>query len=153
MTTDRELDEILAEIGREHRTIDAPQTLEAALHAEAGRRRDSFGARKPRLMWTSAAAATLLAAIATTGAIWELRNAHKHQDHHVRSVPAPQAMPEQPLPSAQIAARNSAAATVSARAHRAGTHRPRVHVCSSAGKRRAAARDGVERGANQITEK
>lgn len=27
MTTDRELDEILAEIRREHRAIDAPQTL------------------------------------------------------------------------------------------------------------------------------
>jgi hypothetical protein len=51
MTTDRELDEILAEIGRAHRAIDAPKTLEAALYAEAGRRKDSIGARKLRLRW------------------------------------------------------------------------------------------------------
>ncbi len=130
MTTDRELDEILAEIGREHRAIDAPQTLEAALHAEAGRRKDSIGARKLRLRWTSAAAAILLAAIATSGAIWQLRNTQRHQDHHVRSGSAPQAMPEQPLPSAQIAARNNAAARASARARRAGTDRLRFHEAS-----------------------
>jgi hypothetical protein len=126
MTTDRELDEILAEIGREHRAIDAPQTLEAALHAEAGRRKDLIGARKLRLRWTSAAAVISLAAIATSGAIWQLRNAHRHQDHHLRSVSAPQAMPEQPL-----AARNKAAATASAPARRAGTDRPRSHEAST----------------------
>lgn len=131
MTTDRELDEILAEIGREHRAIDAPQTLEAALRAEAGRRKDSIGARKLRLRWTSAAAAMLLAAIATSGAIWQLRTAHRHQDHHARSVSAPQAMPEQPLPSAQIDAHNNAAATTSARARRAGTDRLRFHEAST----------------------
>ena len=131
MTTDRELDEILAEIGREHRAIDAPQTLETALHAEAGRRKDSIGARKLRLRWTSAAAAILLAAIATSGAIWQLRNAHRNQDHPVRSVSAPQAVPEQPLASAQIAARDNAAATASARARKAGTDRPRSHEAST----------------------
>ena len=41
MTTDRELDEILAEIGREHRAIEAPQRLQAVLQAETGRRKDS----------------------------------------------------------------------------------------------------------------
>jgi hypothetical protein len=131
MTTDRELDEILAEIGREHRTIDAPQTLEAALRAEAGRRKDSIGARKLRLRWTSAAAAILLAAIATSGAMWQFRNAHRHQNHHVRSVSAPQTIPEQPLASAQIAARNNAAATASARARRARTDHARFHEASA----------------------
>ena len=131
MTTDRELDEILAEIGREHRAINAPQTLEAALRAEAGRRNDSIGAQKLRLRWTSAAAAIVLVAIATSGAIWQLRSAHWHKDHHVRSVPVPQAMPEQPLPSAQIAARNNAAATPSARARRAGTDRNHSHEAST----------------------
>ena len=131
MTTERELDEILAEIGREHRAIDAPQTLEAALHAEAGRRKDSIMARNPRLKWTWAAAAILLAAIATSGAIWQLLNAHRHQDHHVRSVSAPRAMPDQPLPSAPIAARNNAAATAAARTRRAGTDRPRFHEAST----------------------
>jgi|SRR5947207_1826601 len=131
MTTDRELDEILAQIGREHRAIDAPQRLGAALRAEAARRKHSIGARKLRLTWTSAAAAILLVAIAASGAIWQLRNAHRHNDHHVRSVPAPQAMPGQPLPSAQIAARNDAAATASARARRAGTDRPPFHEAAT----------------------
>jgi hypothetical protein len=131
MTTERELDEILAEIGREHRAIDAPQRLEAALRAEAGRRKDSIAARKLRLRWTLAAAAILLVGIATGGVLWQLRNAPRHQDHPVRSVPAPQAMPEQPLPSEQIAARNHAAATPSARARRVGTDRPRFHEAST----------------------
>jgi hypothetical protein len=131
MTTDRELDEILAEIGREHRAIHVPQILEVALRAEAGRRKDSIGARKLRLRWTSAAAAMLLAAIATSGALWQLRNAHRHQDHHVQSVSTPQAVPEQPLASAPIAARNDGAATTSSRARKAGTDRPRAHEAST----------------------
>ena len=40
MTTDRELDEILAEIGREHRAIGAPERLESVLCAAAGSRRN-----------------------------------------------------------------------------------------------------------------
>lgn len=131
MTTDRELDEILAQIGREHRAIDAPQTLEAALHAEAGRRKDSIRERKLRLRWTSAAVAILLAAIATGGAVWQFRNARRHQDHHVRSVSGPQAVPEQPPAWAQIAARNNAAVTASTRARRAGTDLPRFHEAST----------------------
>lgn len=127
MTTDRELDEILAEIGREHRAIGAPQTLEAALHAEAGRRKALIGARKLRLGWVSAVAAILLAAIATSGAIWQLRNAPRHQDHKVRSASAPQAMAEQPLATAQIGERNHPAGTASVRARRAGADRTRSH--------------------------
>ncbi len=61
MTTDRELDEILAEIGREHRAIGAPQRLEAALRAAADSRKDAIGARRPRLTWAWAVAAILLA--------------------------------------------------------------------------------------------
>lgn len=121
MTTDRELDEILAEIGREHRAMDAPQRLEAALRAETGRRKNSIGARKLRLRWTWAAAAILVAAIAASGALWQMRNAHRQQDHHAGPVPAPRAMPEQPVVSA---ARNHAVATTSARARRADPGRP-----------------------------
>jgi hypothetical protein len=40
-------------------------------------------------------------------------------------------MPEQPLASAQIAARNHAAATASTRARRTGTDRPRFHEASN----------------------
>ena len=122
MTTDREVDEILAEIGREHRAMDAPQRLEAALRAETSRRKNSIGARKLRLRWTWAAAAILVAAIAASGALWQMRNDHRQQDHHAGSVPAPRAMPEQPVVSA---ARNHAVATTSARARRAATGRSR----------------------------
>lgn len=131
MTTDRELDEILAEIGREHRTINAPQALEPALSADAARRKDSIGARKLRLMWTAAVAAILLTAVATSGGIWRLRNAHRPQDQHVRSGSAPHKMPEQPLSSPQIASRNQVAPTPSARARRAGTGRPRFREAST----------------------
>ena len=133
MTADRELDEILAEIGREHRTIEAPQRLEAALRAEAVRRKVPIGARKLRLRWTWTAAGILLAAIAASGAIWQLRNAHRPQDQHVRSVSAPQAMPEQPVPSTQIAARQHDAATASGRVGKAGTDRARFYEASTNG--------------------
>ena len=131
MTTDRQLDEILAEIGREHRAIDAPQTLEAALFAEAGRRKDSIGAQKLRLRWTAAAAAILLAAIATSGVVRQLRNAHRRQDQQMRSVSSPQAMPGQPLPPAQIAAPNHAPSRASAQARMAGKVQPRSHEAST----------------------
>ena len=62
MTTDRELDEVLAEIGREHRAIHAPQALEAALCAQAVRRKDSIVARTLRWRWASAVAALHIAA-------------------------------------------------------------------------------------------
>jgi len=131
MTTDRQLDEILAEIGREHRAIDAPQTLEAALFAEAGRRKDSIGTQKLRLRWTAAAAAILLAAIATSGVVRQLRNAHRRQDQQMRSVSSPQAMPGQPPPPAQIAARNHAPSRASAQARMAGKVQPRFHQASA----------------------
>lgn len=133
MTKDRELDEILAEIGREHRAINAPQTLEAILRDEAVRRNDTIRAQKLRLRWASAVAAILLATIATGGALRQLRNAHKHQDRHVRTVPARQTVPMQPLASAQIAARNHASERTSVRAHRVGTGRPRFPEASTNG--------------------
>jgi len=109
MTMDRELDEILAEIGRKHRAIDAPRTLEAALRAEAGRRKDSIRAQRLRLRWAWAAAAILLAAIATSGFIWQLRNAHGRQDHHAGTGPAHPAAPGQPVRSSPTPASNQVA--------------------------------------------
>lgn len=124
MTRDRELDEILAEIGREHRAIGAPQSLEAALRAAADSRKDAIGARKPRLTWAWAAAAILLAMIAAGGVIWQMRKGESTQDQQVRSVPAPEATRD-PLPSARAATRDDTAA-VSARARKASAGRTRL---------------------------
>jgi hypothetical protein len=130
MTRDQELDEILGEIGREHRAIGAPQRLEAALRAAAGSRKDVIGARKLRLTWAWAAAAILLAAIATNGAIWQVRKGERPQDHLVRSVPATQARSEPPLPSARVTTRDNAAAA-SEQGRRVGADRARPREAST----------------------
>ena len=128
MTTERKLDEILAEIGREHRAIGAPRSLEAALRSAAEARKDQVGARKVRVVWALAGAAMLLAAIAISGAIWQQHKnkPHDRQAHSApaRSGPAQQAGPDQPLSAAAVATHNgSAAASVRPRSAGAG-HRP-----------------------------
>ena len=129
MTTDRELDEILAEIGREHRAMGAPQRLEMALRAAADSRKDAIGARKPRLAWAWAAAAILLAMIAASGVIWQLRKGGSLQHQQARSVPAPEATRD-PLPSARTATRDDAA-PVSLRARKAGADRARLQEATA----------------------
>jgi hypothetical protein len=93
MKNDKELDEILAEIGREHRKIGAPEWLEPVLFAAAGKGNRAVGKPRLRLAWTLAAAAILLAAVATAGVIWETRGSHRTQTPQARSVPAPQLRP------------------------------------------------------------
>jgi len=129
MTTDRELEEILAEIGREHRAMGAPQRLEAALRVAADSRKDAIGARKPRLTWAWATAAILLAMIAASGVIWQTRKGESPQHQQARSVPAPEATGD-PRPSARTTTRDDAAA-VSARARKAGADRARLQEAST----------------------
>jgi hypothetical protein len=129
MTTDRELDEILAEIGREHRAMGAPQSLEAALRAAADSRKDAIGERNARLTWAWAAAAILLAMIAARGVIWQMRKGESPQHQQARSVPEPEATRD-PLPSARAATRDDAAA-VSARARKASADRARLQEAST----------------------
>jgi hypothetical protein len=109
MTTDRELDEILAELGREHRAINAPDKLEHVLRAAAGSRKHAIG--RPRLRWTWAAAVILLVAIATAGVILQTRRSHQPQNQQVRSVPVPQVKPEPMLPSERDAGRQNVQST------------------------------------------
>ena len=98
MKNDKELDEILAEIGREHRAIGAPEWLEPVLFSAAGNRKRTV--RKPgmRLIWSVAAAAILLAVVATAGVIWETRGSHWTQSQHARSASVPRLSPE-PMPA------------------------------------------------------
>jgi hypothetical protein len=107
MTTDRELDEILAEIGREHRAIGAPDKLEPVLCAAAGSRKNAMGTPGLRFTWTWAAVVILLAAVATAGVIWQTRRSHRPQNQQVRSVPVPQIRPEPMLPSARVTGHQS----------------------------------------------
>ena len=86
-TTDKELNEVLDELGREHRAVSAPDSLERVLCAAVDLRKAA--AEKPgmRLTWAWAAVAILLAVVAAAGVIW---NAQKiHQAQQARSVPAP----------------------------------------------------------------
>jgi hypothetical protein len=107
MTTDRELDEILTEIGREHRAIGAPDKLEPLLCAAAGSRKNAISMPGLRFTWTWAAVVILLAAVATAGVIWQTRRSHRPQNQQVRSVPVPQVRPEPMLPSARVTGRQS----------------------------------------------
>lgn len=121
MTTDRELDEILAEIGRGHRAIGAPDKLEPLLRAVAGSRTHASATPKLRFAWSWAVVMILLAAVATAAVIWQTRRNHQPQSQQVRSVPAPQLRPEPMHPSPRVRVRQSVR-TKSAR-RRAGTER------------------------------
>jgi hypothetical protein len=90
VTTNRDLDEILAEIGREHRTIGAPERLEAVLFAAAGKKKKAFAVRSSGFTWNWAAVAILIAAIATAGTIWQIRKRPQPKNQHVQSAPVPQ---------------------------------------------------------------
>jgi hypothetical protein len=106
MTTDRELDEILAEIGREHRAIGAPGRLESVLCAATGSRKRAIGKSRVRLTWTLAAVAILLATVATAGVIWQTRRNHQSQIRQAGSVPIPQSRP-QSIASTRVTGRQS----------------------------------------------
>jgi hypothetical protein len=105
MTTERELDEILAEIGREHRATSAPERLESMLFAAVDSRRGAAAKPRMRLAWAWAAAVMLLAGVATAGLIWHPRRSHPSQDQQARSVRLPQARPEPAAASPQAGKR------------------------------------------------
>lgn len=96
MKNEQELDDILVEIGREHRAVNAPEWLEPVLFAAAGNGRRILGKPRLRWAWTLAAAAILLAAVAEV--MWQTRIHHQPQSQQVRSEPAPQLRPG-PVPS------------------------------------------------------
>ena len=107
MTTDRELDEILAEIGREHRTMEAPDRLESVLCAATGARKRALGMPGVRLRWALASVVILLAAFAATGIIWQARQNHHSQTQQEGSVPVPKLSPERIPPSTRVTVRQS----------------------------------------------
>jgi hypothetical protein len=123
MKTERELAEILAEIGRDHRAMDAPESLEPVLRAAAKSRKHAAGIRRLRLGWAWAAAMVLLAAVAAGGVIWQTRHYQPH-DQQLQSVQVLQARPEPIQPSARVPGRQSVSSK-SARADEAVIASPR----------------------------
>jgi hypothetical protein len=96
--TDKQMDEVLEELRREHRAIEAPDSLQRVLYAAAESRKCVIG--EPRMLpWAWAAAATLLAVvagIAVAGSIWRAHptpQADQAQTQPARSLPAPQVSP------------------------------------------------------------
>jgi hypothetical protein len=122
MTTNRELDEILAEVGREHRAIGAPKRLELMLSAAAGSRKKAFSVGRLGFTWNWAMVAILVVAVATAGTIWQIRKRPQPKNQQVQSAPVPQVKVEATLPSASITEKKSVSAK-STRAGRAGTDR------------------------------
>ena len=107
MTTDREIDEVLAEIGREHRQIGAPEKLESVLRTAAGGRRNSFAIPGLTPAWPWAAAMIFLVAVTIAGVIWQTRRSPHSQNEQARSVPAPSVKPEPLPPSARVTGRQN----------------------------------------------
>lgn len=98
MKSDRDLDEILAELGRDHRGISAPEWLEPVLFAAGGSRKRAGGKPRVRLAWGLAAAAILLAVAATAGVLWQTRGSHGPQSQQARSVAQP-GLSHEPVPA------------------------------------------------------
>lgn len=122
MTTNRELDEILAEVGREHRAIGAPQRLEPMLFAAADSKKKAFAAGRLGFPWNWATVAILIVAVATAGTIWQIRKRSQPKNQQVQSAPVPQVRVEAALPSTSVTEKQSASPK-STRAGRAGTDR------------------------------
>jgi hypothetical protein len=122
MTTNRELDEILAEVGREHRAIGAPERLEPMLFAAAGGKRKAFAVERLGFTWNWAAVAIIIVAVATAGTIWQIRKRPQPKNQQVQAAPVSQIRVEAALPSASVIEKKSVSAKTT-RAGRAGTDR------------------------------
>jgi hypothetical protein len=116
--TDKQLDDVLEELGREHRALDAPESLQGVLYAAAESRKTAVGMPRMPLAWAWAAAAILLAVVAVGGAMWWSRDTRQVQTEQVQTqqaqaelaqtVPAPE-VSAGPLHASPVAARESVA--------------------------------------------
>jgi hypothetical protein len=104
--TDKQLDEALEQLGREHRAIGAPDSLQRVLYAAAENRKAAIGKPRMQFPWAWAAVAILLALFAAAGVIWRSLQTHQPQTQQAQSLPAPQVSPE-PLHSSPVTARPS----------------------------------------------
>lgn len=112
--TDKQLDEALEELGREHRAIGAPDSLQGVLYAAAESRKAAMGKPRMQYPWAWAAVAIVLAVVAgvaVVGVIWRSFEMHQPQTQQTQtqqahSLPARQVGPE-PLHSSPVTAHQS----------------------------------------------
>jgi hypothetical protein len=112
--TEKQLDEVLEELGREHRAIGAPESLQGVLYAAAESRKAGVEKARVQFPWAWAAVAALLAVVAAAGVIWRSLEIHETQQAHslpAQSLPAPQVSPE-PLHASPVAARRGVESNV-----------------------------------------
>ena len=102
--TDKQLDEVLEELGREHRAIDAPDSLQRVLYAAAESRKSAIGRPRMQFRWAWATVAMLLAVVTVAGAIWRSLQTHQAQTEQARSLPTPK-VSSGPLHSLPVTAR------------------------------------------------
>jgi hypothetical protein len=106
--TDKQLDEVLEELGREHRAIDAPDSVQHVLYAAAASRKSAIGKPRMQFSWAWGAVVILLTVVTVAGAIWRSLQTHQPQTEQTHSLPAPQVSPG-PLHSSLVTARQSVA--------------------------------------------
>jgi hypothetical protein len=104
--TDKQLDEVLEELGREHRAIDAPDSLQRVLSAAVESRKSAIGKSRMQFPWAWAAVVILLAVVTVAGAIWRSLQTHQPQTEQAHALPAPKVSPG-PLHSSPVTARQS----------------------------------------------
>ena len=104
--TEKQLDEVLDELGREHRAVGAPDSLQGVLYAAAESRKSAIGKPRMQFPWAWAAVAILLAVVAVAGAIWRSLQTHQPQTEQAHTLPAPKVSPG-PLHSSPVTARQS----------------------------------------------
>jgi hypothetical protein len=104
--TGKQLDEVLEELGREHRAIDAPDSLQSVLYAAAESRKSAIGKPRIQLRLVWAAVAILLAVVTVARSIWRSAQTHQSQTQQAHFLPAPKVSPG-PLHSSPVTARQS----------------------------------------------
>jgi hypothetical protein len=92
--TDKQMDQVLEELGREHRAISAPDSLQRVLYTAAESRRAAVGAPRLQPRWAWAAVAIVLAMAAGVGVVWRSLHTQQAQTQEAHSQPAPQVSAE-----------------------------------------------------------
>ena len=123
MTTNRKLDEILAEVGREYRAIAAPERLQPLLFAAADSKKKAFAVGRLGFTWKWAAVSILIVAVAAAGTIWQIRKEPQPKNQQVQSAPVSHERAETALPSASSVSAKKSVTAKSTRAGRASLDR------------------------------